>query len=291
MLKKVFQYSTYPLIVGCGAATIIYYVGERTNYLLIIPPVLVSAAALVFILERILPYETNPESPPLAADITHYAVNYGIKQFALMIYAQLIETFGFFSNLWTEHLPLAVQVLLALIVIDIFLYAVHRWSHENDFLWTFHALHHSSEQLYWVNGEKRHPLHQILEGLPGITVVMLLGAPSAAVVSALAILALNMMLQHGNIDYRAGFLRYVFSVAELHRWHHVRDAERSKVNFGAWLILWDLIFKTYAYPVGKVSWDKAANEIGLEQPHPVTYAAQFLYPLRRYFYANRLGAK
>lgn len=291
ILKKIFQYSIYPLIVGIGATVIIYTIGNNTNYWLIIPPVLISVAVLVFILERILPYETNPESPPLAADITHYAVNYGIKQFALMFYAQMVGTFGIFGKLWTDYLPFALQVLLALVVIDFFLYAVHRISHENSVLWRFHMLHHSSEQLYWVNGEKRHPLHQIIEGLPGITAVMVLGAPPAAVVSALAILSLNMMLQHGNIDYRAGILRYVFSVAELHRWHHVRDDERSKVNFGAWLVFWDLIFGTYSNPPGKVSWNKNANEIGVEEVHPKTYFAQILFPFQIIFKRKRAATK
>jgi sterol desaturase/sphingolipid hydroxylase (fatty acid hydroxylase superfamily) len=107
---------------------------------------------------------------------------------------------------------------------------------------------------------------------------MLLGAPATVVVAALAILALNMMLQHGNINYRAGILRRLFSVAELHRWHHLRDAERAQVNFGAWLVVWDMIFGTYSSPAGKVTWDKNRNEIGIDEPHPKTYFAQLLHP-------------
>ena len=279
-LQVLSSYLIYPFIVwGCGAISI-FAVGNNINYWVVIPPLLIAAAIIVTILERILPYETDPESPPLAIDAAHYLVNYLIKQSALMLYAQLVGLFGIFGDWWSKSLPFAVQVILALVVIDFFLYAVHRWSHENSFLWRFHALHHSSEQLYWLNGEKRHPLHQIMEGLPGITVVMLLGAPAPAVVAALTILALNMMLQHGNIDYRAGILRRVFSVAELHRWHHLRDAERSKVNFGAWLVAWDMIFGTYSDPAGQVSWNKSKNEIGIEESHPQTYLGQFLYPFK-----------
>lgn len=280
ILKKSFSYLIYPLIVWGGGAVIIIAVGSHVNYWLVVPPVLVAGALIVTALERILPYETNFESPPLATDAAHYLVNYGIKQSALMLYAQFVGTLGIFGDWWRETLPFVAQVIITLIIIDFFLYLVHRWSHENDFLWRFHALHHSSEQLYWVNGEKRHPLHQVMEGLPGITVVMLLGAPAPAVVAALAILALNMMLQHGNIDYRAGFLRRLFSVAELHRWHHLRDAERCKVNFGAWLVIWDMIFGTYSNPAGCVSWDKDRNGIGIEEPHPKTYLAQLLHPFK-----------
>ena len=279
--ERFFSYLIYPIIVWGGGAIIISALGNNVNYWLVIAPVLIAAAVLVTFLERVMPYETNPESPPLAADAAHYLVNYLIKQSALILYAQLVGLFGIFGDWWNERLPFAAQVILALVVIDFFLYAVHRRSHENNFLWRFHALHHSSEQLYWLNGEKRHPLHQIMEGLPGITVVMLLGAPAPAVVAALAILALNMMLQHGNVDYRAGILRRVFSVAELHRWHHLRDAERSKVNFGAWLVVWDMIFGTYRNPAaGRVSWDKSNNEIGVEEAHPKTYFGQVLYPFK-----------
>jgi len=278
--QKVFPYLIYPAIVWGGAAVIITSIGSGISYWLVVPPSLISAAVLVMFFERVMPYEKNYQDPPLATDLTHYFVNYGIKQAALMLYAQSVGTFGFLGFLWLHSSPFAVQVVFALVIIDFFLYAVHRLSHENNFLWQFHALHHSSEQLYWVNGEKRHPLHQIMEGLPGITAVILLGAPPAVVVAALGVLALNMMLQHGNINYRAGVLRYFFSVAELHRWHHLRDAERSKVNFGAWLVVWDMIFGTFSNPAGSVSWDKNGNEIGIEEPHPKTYFAQFLYPFK-----------
>ena len=279
-LQGLFSYLIYPFIVWGGGAILIFAIGSNVNYWLVVPPLLIAAATIVTVLERILPYETNPESPPLATDAAHYLVNYFIKQSALIMYAQLVASIGVFGDWWSKSLPFAAQVILVLVVIDFFLYAVHRRSHENSFLWRFHALHHSSEQLYWLNGEKRHPLHQIMEGLPGITVVMLLGAPAPVVVAALAILALNMMLQHGNIDYRAGILRRVFSVAELHRWHHLRDAERSKVNFGAWLVIWDMIFGTYSDPAGQVRWDKSKNEIGVEEAHPKTYFRQLLYPFK-----------
>lgn len=290
-LKHFFSYLIYPGVVWGGGAFIIFALGNNWNYWLIIPPTLISAAVAVTVLEQLLPYETNPESPPLLTDAAHYLVNYSIKQSALMLYGYFVGMFGIFGKWWSDTLPFAAQVILALIVIDFFLYLVHRWSHENDFLWQFHALHHSSEQLYWVNGEKRHPFHQIMEGLPGITVVMLLGAPAPAVIAALGILALNMMLQHGNINYRAGFLRYIFSVAELHRWHHLRDAEQSKVNYGAWLVLWDLVFGTYSNPAGKVTWNKNQNEIGVQEPHPKKYFRQILFPFKRIFKFNKKEAK
>lgn len=288
IFRKILPFLIYPVIVWGGGALIIFGTGSGISYWLVVPPALIAAAALVMFFERVLPYEKNYRQPPLAADLTHYFVNYGIKQAALTLYAQMVGSVGFLGFLWTGSQPFAVQVILALIIIDFFLYAVHRFSHENNFLWQFHALHHSSVQLYWLNGEKRHPLHQIMEGLPGITAVMVLGAPPAVIAAALGVLALNMMLQHGNIDYRAGFLRYLFSVAELHRWHHVRDAARSKVNFGAWLIVWDLVFGTYSHPAGSVSWNKNRNEIGIAEPHPQTYIAQLLHPFKN---LNRQKAK
>lgn len=281
--RKIHSYLIYPVIVWGGGVVIIFGISNNINYWLVVLPVLIGAAAAVTILERMLPFEANAELPPLPTDAAHYLVNYSIKQSALMLYAQLVGTLGIFGDYWIQSWPFAAQVVVALVIIDFFLYAVHRWSHENNFLWQFHALHHSSEQLYWVNGEKRHPLHQVMEGLPGITVVMLLGASPPVVVAALAILALNMMLQHGNIDYRAGVLKYIFSVAELHRWHHLRDAERSKVNFGAWLVVWDMICGTYSYPAGKVSWDRNRNDIGVEEAYPKTYFAQLSFPFKKLF--------
>jgi sterol desaturase/sphingolipid hydroxylase (fatty acid hydroxylase superfamily) len=278
--RHVLAYLVYPVIVLGGGAAVVWALGAGFPAAVAVGAVTVAGAAGVAALERHLPYEPswNRSVGDAAADAAHYMVNLAIKQSALAIYGALVARAGVFADVWPRSWPLAAEVLLALAVVDASLYGMHRWSHTNRVLWRLHAVHHSSRRLYWVNGEKRHPMHQILEGLPGVTALMLVGAPQSVLVAALAILGLNMMLQHGNVDYRAGWLRYVFSVAELHRWHHRPSADESRVNFGAFFAMWDLFFGTYfngpdTTPVREVGVDERTAV-------PDDYAGQLAWPFR-----------
>lgn len=234
---------------------------------------------LLFLLERILPFNKAwLQGEDWNLDFIYYVVNYIIKivaQFGfiwLSHYLVLLEWFP-------QHWPFWLQVVLVLVIIDFCLFFVHWQSHKYNWLWKLHAVHHSSERLYFLNGEKRHAVHQILEGGPGIIICLIIGTPQLVVVAALGILALNMMMQHTNLDYRSGVLKKLFCVAELHRWHHREDYQKSQVNFGAWLTLWDYIFRSY---YDSKSYEKI-GAIGIkdEADFPKSYLHQFAYPFKK----------
>lgn len=280
LLKSILSFFIYPTLVLGGGAVIIWGLGAGLPSAQVVVPVWLISGICVFCLERFMPYEPDwiNNHNDAITDIVHYLVNFAMKQGSLMGYALLVEKLSIVA-LWPGKWPFGLQVILSLAIIDLFLYLIHRWSHHNDFLWRFHAIHHSSKRLYWVNGEKRHPIHQLLEGVPGVTLVLLVGAPHQVVVSALSILAINMMLQHGNIAYRAGWLRFLFCVAELHRWHHQKEVDKSRVNFGAFFALWDLLFKTYRSHSGHLT----TQDVGIEEEpdFPTTYFEQLGWPWKR----------
>lgn len=281
LAKRLCSYLVYPVFIGGGGAAII--AGHQIGYNIGLVSTLVSVAALcgVVALERLLPFERHwlRDKQDTRTDIVHYLVNYFSKQLALLIYAATVGKISLFSSLWPAHWPFALQIVVVLIIIDLCLYWVHRLSHRSELLWYFHAVHHSSERLYWLNGEKRHPLHQVLEGLPGISIVALVGAPPPVLIAALALLGINMMLQHGNIDYKAGLFRYVFAVAENHRWHHEKHIIKSRANFGALFNIWDLLFGSYYYNGN----DNYVREVGIagEAQLPKGYLGQLNYPFMR----------
>jgi sterol desaturase/sphingolipid hydroxylase (fatty acid hydroxylase superfamily) len=235
----------------------------------------------VILLERFRPFEkewlNNKQDIP--TDALHYLVNYSLTQMALINYAATVKHTAIFQVLWPDRQPFIVQVLYALLIIDFFLYWVHRLSHKSDFFWYFHSIHHGSQHLYWLNGEKRHPLNQMIEGFPGITILGLLGAPQIVLIGALAILNVNMLLQHGNVNYKAGLLRYIFAVGENHRWHHEKIKVKSHANYGAFFIFWDIFFGTYYYH----EFDSKVLEVGIngEEKVPQTYLTQLYCPFKR----------
>ena len=69
-------------------------------------------------------------------------------------------------------LPAGVQCVAAIVLGDLAVYWFHRASHASDFLWRFHAVHHSSEQLDFLAAHREHPvdglLTQLCQNLPAI---------------------------------------------------------------------------------------------------------------------------
>lgn len=275
--KTIFQYAVYPFVMLSTAAILIIGMNSEYNYYLVSLPVISLFGLLILILERYFPYnKTWLTNWDWNLDLTYYAINYCIKLFAQFQFLWLSKMF-IFPNIFPTNIPFWIQVILALTVIDFFLFFVHKISHKYEFLWKLHAIHHSSERLYFLNGEKRHALHQILEGAPGIIICLLIGTPHSVIVTALSFLAINMFMQHTNLDYKAGILKKLFCVAELHRWHHRADYQDAQVNFGAWLTIWDYFFGT-AYDDPKMQ--TSLGEIGIkEEPNfPKSYFKQMLYP-------------
>ena len=59
------------------------------------------------------------------------------------------------------------------------------------------------------------------------------------------------VFQHCNLDLRLGPLNWIFSMAELHRWHHSTLIVESNRNYGQELIVWDAVFGTRFLPPGR----------------------------------------
>jgi sterol desaturase/sphingolipid hydroxylase (fatty acid hydroxylase superfamily) len=70
----------------------------------------------------------------------------------------------------------------------------------------------------------------------------------------------------------------LFSMAELHRWHHSRVLEEANSNYGNNIILWDLIFGTFYHPKDR----EPSEDVGLSDipDFPKDYLGQLLSPVR-----------
>src|SRR5215211_7239263 len=57
--------------------------------------------------------------------------------------------------------PWWLQVMEVIVLSDFFVYWAHRLQHRVGFLWRFHAVHHSAEQLDWLAAHREHPIDTI----------------------------------------------------------------------------------------------------------------------------------
>lgn len=244
-----------------------------------VPLIVAAALASVALLERQLPFHTawQQDHRDSVCDAIHAVVNLAVLLAVHGVVAVLAPLWSA-GVWWPDRWPLWAQALAVGVVLDFSLYSIHWVSHRVAWLWRFHAIHHSSERLYWLNGERRHPLHAGMMAAPGLVAVVLMGAPALAVGAWLGLLAVHLAFQHSNLDYRVGPLRFLIGAAEVHRRHHKREYEDAQVNYGEFWMLWDHLFGTFRLPKHQLG----ATEVGLkETDFPMDYGSQLVYPFSR----------
>lgn len=182
------------------------------------------------------------------------------------------------AALWPHAWPVWAQAALMLLAADFLRYWLHRAAHRYPPLWRLHAVHHSPDRLYWLNVGRFHPLEKALQMAFDTLPFMLLGVGAEVIALYFVFYAVNGFFQHSNIRMRFGWLNWLVSSAELHRWHHARQPEISDHNFGNNLIVWDVLFGTRYLPS-----DRDSEDLGLPNH---AYPAGFLAQLRTPFIAQ-----
>jgi len=272
------RYGAYPLIVGSAFAALVTGATLGWSYWPMFPLIAAMGLITVAALERIAPYEPMwlQDHGDLVTDLLHNLVNLTVVVVTVEALYWLRTRVGY-GGIWPVSSSVILQVLLAGAVIDVGLYAMHRLSHTNEFLWRLHATHHSAERLYWLNGERRHPLSAVALAAPGITAVVAMGAPPVVIAAWLTLLTVHLGFQHANLDYRLGPLRRWLGVAEIHRWHHKREFEDAQVNFGEFWMVWDRLFGTFHDQPAQIH----ADDVGLrDTAFPRSYWRQLAWPFR-----------
>ncbi len=155
----------------------------------------------------------------------------------------------------------------------------HRALHASPFLWRFHAIHHSAEELDWLVNTRAHPFDMVFTRLSGLAPVYLLGlaqSTGAQINTAVAAVQIFGTLWtffiHANIRVRLGAAEWLISTPAFHHWHHTRDEHRDR-NFAFVFPLIDRIFGTAWLPK---EWPAS---YGIDAKVPPTLAGQFFEPM------------
>ena len=215
-----------------------------------------------------------------ALGATNAVINFGFQPLILAgaagVAAWLSAWIGI--GLWPDGWPLIVQLVPALLLGELVEYSVHRSMHEVPWLWRFHAPHHSSTRLYWLNAVRFHPVDVLLIGPSKLIPLVLLGAGGDVMALVLIFAAVHGSCQHANIPCRIGPLNWIFSMAELHRWHHSPVLAEANHNYGGNLIFWDIVFGTRWMPKDR----EPPVGIGIESlpDFPKRYSELMLAPFR-----------
>lgn len=253
------------------------------------PLVAASISILVFgflgvgLCERWIPYRDDwlRGNGDVRLDLIHILINNGMveKLLSALLLTLLAgsshwleQALGF--STWPDDWPLLAQLVLMAVIAEFGSYWYHYLAHKTPWMWRFHAVHHSAPRLYFLNAPRFHPIDRVISNIPEMLPFIILGTNAETIALFYCYNAIVGLLQHCNIDLRLGVLNYVFSLSELHRWHHSKRIEESDTNFGSNLIIWDLVFGTYFHPR-----DRHVDAIGLLNPaYPTHYLGQLTAP-------------
>jgi sterol desaturase/sphingolipid hydroxylase (fatty acid hydroxylase superfamily) len=176
-------------------------------------------------------------------------------------------------------LPAALEVIIALVLLDVAIYGQHVAAHLVPMLWQFHKVHHSDIEFDVTTAIRFHPVEIFISMLWKIILVFIIGPSAFAVVLFEIILNGCAMFNHSNLHLPLGLdriLRLFLVTPDMHRVHHSIIRSEHNSNYGFNISVWDRLFGTYTEQPSK---GHTEMKIGLEN-HQDSKPTGFLWSLR-----------
>jgi sterol desaturase/sphingolipid hydroxylase (fatty acid hydroxylase superfamily) len=168
--------------------------------------------------------------------------------------------------------PALLQFLEAVLITDIAQYWAHRANHQVPFLWRFHKVHHSIEEMDWLAAGRLHPLDSVFTRTAAILPLYVLGFTRGTFGAYLVLTTFQAIFIHANVRFRFGPLRWITATPQFHHWHHADEPAAANKNFAGNLPILDVVFGTWYLP------HHMPSAYGMGEPAPRTYLGQLAWP-------------
>ena len=143
-----------------------------------------------------------------------------------------------------------VEVLLSVIVLDLFDYWWHRLNHITPFLWRFHKVHHADTHVDVTTALRFHP-GEMLISLGMRAVWILVWGPSVLAFTIFEIgISTAAQFHHTNIDLGRfdRWMRLVIVTPRFHANHHTLPKGTRDSNYSTIFSFWDYLFGSWIEP-------------------------------------------
>lgn len=214
-----------------------------TNYIALAIPVFFALIALELQVARRSGhryYRLNDSINDLATGI--------LQQLATLLFATFLVAgyLALYARARVVDLPAdSVLVWAACFVgVDLLYYWFHRLSHEINFLWAAHVVHHQSEE-YNLTVALRQSALQPFFSMVFYWPLAVLGFPPAVYLACVSFNTLYQFWIHTRTIGRLGPLERVLMTPSHHRVHHGRNPVYIDRNHGGTFIFWDKLFGTF----------------------------------------------
>jgi sterol desaturase/sphingolipid hydroxylase (fatty acid hydroxylase superfamily) len=225
---------------------------------------LIGVSLVFFVVELISPW--RKDQPVIRKDfwLNLFYMFFNFFLFSLIIYNAASDVVvHFFNSLLADigitnmvafevmSWPLWAHLLLGFVVRDFVQWWTHRLLHRVPWLWEFHKVHHSVEQMGFAAHLRYHwmetVVYRTIEYIP--LALLGIGLRDFFIIHILTLAVGH--FNHSNFRGNIGFLKYIFNNPQMHIWHHAYDIPgnyRYGINFGITLSIWDFLFGTAHIP-------------------------------------------
>ena len=256
---------------------------------------LTGASIIIWGLELAFPWRKN--QPKIRQDfwIDAFYLLWNYFLFSLVVYSALssvfVELFKDFLGLFgiinivaihVEALSNWWKLLIVFVLRDFMQWNIHRLLHHVNWMWEFHKVHHSVEEMGFAALLRYHFMENIIyRSLEYIPLAMMgFGLHDFFIVHMFTLI--TGQLGHANLYLPMGKLQYLLNGPQMHLWHHAKQFPASHpkgYNYGITLSVWDYLFKTNYFP--RVDKDVP---VGLSDANfPRDFVGQMVVPFKKAF--------
>jgi len=215
---------------------------DPSRYLAIALPIILILISIEFTISRIKRKDTYTFSDTVANLCCGILERLFDTFFVILLYF----AFDYIQLYITPfHIPETIGTwFIALIFADFLAYWHHRLSHEINFMWAAHGVHHQSEELNMTTVFRVSAL-AVLDRAFFFIWLPVVGFSSVYSISALVTIGLYQFLTHTRLMGKLGILEYIFVTPSHHRVHHATNPKYIDKNYGHVFIIWDKLFGTF----------------------------------------------
>ena len=146
------------------------------------------------------------------------------------------------------NVSLLISMAASFLLLDLGIWIQHLLFHRSNFLWRFHRIHHSDEEVDFTTGVRFHPIEIIISMMYKLILLAIIGPSVVIVIIFEIVLNASSIFNHGNIKIPKVFdivLRKVIVTPNMHRIHHSENENETNSNYGFNFSIWDKLFGTY----------------------------------------------
>ncbi len=169
-------------------------------------------------------------------------------------------------------LPRGIEVAMAILFLDLFMYLWHRLNHRVGFLWLFHRVHHTDTGVNVSSSYRFHIVEVGLSLVGRLALITLIGIDAFTVLLYEMVFSTIVYFHHSNINISEKadrLLRIIAPSPHMHRVHHSVKQVETDSNYGSVFSFWDRLFRSFRLVEDPKSIAQGLNEFTDDSHHTI----------------------